>query len=112
MEELDNMVRGYNVVLGALKASSDDICVNCINLEAGKTKVGKGLKKLKMDVEKSTIPDEKKKELSSRIEALSGIAEGIPLASECSCQKSAGICKLEVDCFVTAAFDLLKIASP
>jgi len=108
----ENMLRGYKIVLGAIKASSDDICMNRINLEVGKTKVRKGLTKLKMDIEKSTIPDEKKKELSSRINTLLEVADGVPLAPECSCQKSTGVCKLEVDCYVTAAMDLLKIANP
>ena len=90
--DFENSLRVYPVVLSALKASSEDICVNCIGLESAKIKVEKGLRKLKIDVAKSAIPEERKKELMSKIDHLTGIAEGIPLADDCSCQKTAEKC--------------------
>jgi len=107
--EFENLVRGYRVVLGGLEASSEDICVKCINLESAQLKVTKGLKRLKMDVEKSTIPEEEKKGLSTKIEGLSETAEGIPLDPETCCQKTAGLCKLGTPCLAT---DLLKLITP
>ena len=73
------MIRGYMVVLGGVKTCSEDKCVKCINLESAQLKVTKGLKKLKMDLWKSTILEEDKKGLSTKIEGLSETAEGIPL---------------------------------
>jgi len=105
----ENLVKGYRIILGAFKGGSEDMCVNCINLEVGKTKVEKGLKKLGMDVEKSTISDEEKRQLLSKVDTLLEAAEAIPLASECSCQKSAGLCKIGTGCFITSALDLLNI---
>lgn len=104
-----NLVKGYRIILGAFKAGSEDICVNCINLEVGKTKVEKGLKKLGMDVEKSTISDEEKRQLLSKVDTLLEAAEAIPLASECSCQKSAGNCKIGPGCFAAGVLDLMKL---
>jgi hypothetical protein len=107
-EEFENFVRGYGVVLGGLKACSEDICVKCIGLESAQLKVTKGLKKLKMDVKKSAFPEEEKRELSKKIENLSKTAEGIPLDPETCCQKTAGLCKLGTPCLAT---DLLKLIS-
>jgi hypothetical protein len=65
-DEFENLVRGYSVVLSGLKTCSEDICVKCLNLESAKLKVTKGLKKLRMDVEKSAIPEKEKKEMSKK----------------------------------------------
>jgi hypothetical protein len=107
VDEIENLVRGYRVVLSGLKACSEDMCVKCINLESAKLKTTKGLKKLKMDVEKSSISEEKK-EMFTKIEGLLEIAEGIPLDKETSCQKTAGLCKLGTTCLAT---DLLKLVT-
>jgi len=107
--DFENLIKGYRIILGAFKAGSEDICVNCINLEVGKTKVEKGLKKIGMDIEKSAISDEGKKQLSLKVDSLLEANEAIPLASECSCQKSAGLCKIGTGCFISSAMDLLKI---
>jgi hypothetical protein len=106
IDEFENLVRGYRVVLGGLNACSEDICVKCLNLESAKLKATKGLKKLEMDMEKSSVSEEEKKQMSTKIEGLSEIAEGIPLEQETSCQKTAGLCKLGTPCLAT---DLLKL---
>jgi len=108
VNEFENLVRGYGVVLGGLKACSEDICVKCLNLEPAKLKVTKGLKKLEMDVGKSAITDKEKKDISTKIITLLEVAEGIPLESETCCQKTAGLCKLGTPCLAT---DLLKLIS-
>ncbi len=45
------------MVLATLGAFSEDICRNCIGLSGAQTKVIKGLKKLRMDLEGSSIPE-------------------------------------------------------
>jgi len=107
--EFENLVRSYKVMLSGLKSCSDDICVKCINLESAKLKATKGLKKLRMDVDKSTIPEKEKKGLSTKIGGLLEIAEAIPLDPETSCQKTAGLCKFPTACLAT---DLLKLIVP
>ena len=93
MPDFESQLRIYPVILNALKASTEDICVNCIGLESAKIKTEKGLKKLKMDLTKCTVtPEDKKKELLIKIESLAEIAGKIPLADSCSCQKTAEKC--------------------
>lgn len=93
MVDFESQVRIYPVMLSALKASSEDICVRCIGLESAKIKTEKGLKRLKMEIGKSAeTPEEKKKELVTKIDTLLTIAEEIPLAENCSCQKTAESC--------------------
>ena len=106
VDEFENLVRGYRVVLGGLKACSEDICVKCLNLESAKLKTIKGLKKLGMNVEKSAIPEKEMKDISTKIRASSEVAEGIPLEPKTCCQKTAGLCKLGTSCLAT---DLLKL---
>ena len=109
-EVLDNQIRGLNIVLGALQAATSEICKSCINLEGAKTKVGKMVKKLGMDLHAASICCEKTKtDLQTRIDSLSKAAEDLQVAEECECQKTAGNCKLGAECFVTAAVDLMKL---
>lgn len=93
MPDFESQLRIYPVMLSALKASSEDICIDCIGLESAKIRAEKRLKKLKMEVTKCTVtPEEKKKELLAKIDGLAAVAEGIPLAESCSCQKTAEKC--------------------
>lgn len=95
MLDFESQLMIYPVLLSALKACCEDVCLNCIGLEAAKTKTEKGLKKLMMDVKNCTVTtEEKKKGLLTKIESLATIAEKIPLAESCSCQKSAEKCFL------------------
>lgn len=112
--DFETQLRIYPAMLSALKASSEEICVNCIGLEAAKTKVEKGLKKLKMkDIPACPMtPEEKKGELVAKIDGLLAIAEGIPLAESCSCQKTAGVCKLPGCIPKFVAEELPKILTP
>ena len=109
-EVLESQIRGLNIVLGALQAATGEICKSCINLEGAKTKVGKMVKKLGMDLDAASICCEKTKtDLQTRIDSLSKAAEDLQVAEECECQKTAGNCKLGAECFVTAAVDLMKL---
>ena len=110
VEVFENQLKGYSAVLGGLEALTRDICVKCINLEAAKTKVEKGLKKLARDIEAESIPcAETKANLKSRVDALSKAADELGIAEDTSCQKTAGVCKMGAACFATGAADLLKL---
>jgi len=109
-EVLENQIRGLSIVLGALQAATCEICKSCLNLEGAKTKVGKMVKKLGMDLDTASICCEKTKaDLQVRIDSFSKAAEELEVAEECECQKTAGNCKLGAECFVTAAVDLMKL---
>ena len=78
-----NQLRGYNVVLGVLRAESkDNLCKNCIGLEGAITKVEKGLKKLKLDLTDLVAPEEEKKVLTNQIDKLDQQVESLPLGEE------------------------------
>jgi len=110
IEQIENTQRGVNIVLGALQAASRGICKNCIGLEGAKTKVGKMIKKLGMDLGAASISCEKTKaDLQTRIDSLSKVAEELEVAEECECQKTAGNCKMGEGCFVNASVDLMKL---
>lgn len=95
----ENRLRGYNVVLAVLKVFSNDICKDCIDLHREKTKVIKGLKKLRIDLEASKVSKKDKSEIISQIERLNNIAEEIEVGEELECQKTAGNCTIGTACF-------------
>lgn len=103
-----NQLRGYDVVLATLGAFSEDICRNCIGLSGAQTKVIKGLKKLRMDLEKSTIPEVEKEKIFICVESFFKAGEGLKLAEEVSCQKTAGRCKIGPGCFPLGALELMN----
>ena len=103
-----NQLRGYDVVLATLSAFSEDICRNCIGLSGSQTKVIKGLKKLKMDLEKSSIQEMEKEKILICVESFFKAAEGLKLAEEVSCQKTAGRCKIGSGCFPLGALELMN----
>jgi len=79
----NNQLRGYNVVLGVLRAeSADDSCRNCIGLEGAITKVEKGLKKLKLDLADLVAPEEEKREITTYVDQLSQQVGSLPLGEE------------------------------
>lgn len=97
----ENQLRGYNVVLAALRAFSRDICRNCIGLSGSQTKVTKGLKKLRMDLEVSTVAELDKRQILAQIERCAELAAVLDVAEEVECQKTAGNCKIGPGCFCT-----------
>lgn len=103
-----NQLRGYDVVLATLQAFSKDICRRCIGLSGAQTKVIKGLKKLKMDLDNSSIPEDDKKEIMVHIDSSEKIANAIEVEEECECQKTAGNCKIGPGCLALGALELMK----
>jgi len=103
-----NQLRGYDVVLATLRAFSKDICRRCIGLSGAQTKAIKGLKKLRMEMERSSILDGDKKEMTAHIESCEKIANAIEVEEECECQKTAGNCKIGPGCLALGALELMK----
>lgn len=95
-----NQLRGYNKVAAMLRAESeDDLCRGCIGFDGAMTKAKKGLKKLKLDLEGVTAPKEEKDSLTGQIEQLTQQLESLPEAEDPTCMKTAGLCKIGVNCF-------------
>jgi ribosomal protein L40E len=103
-----NQLRGYDVVLATLQAFSKDICRRCIGLSGAQTKVIKGIKKLRMDLDKSSTSGDNKNEIIAHIESYEKIANSIEVEEECECQKTAGDCKIGPGCFALGALELMK----
>lgn len=101
-------LRGHDVVLVTLQAFSEDICRRCIGLSGAQTKVIKGLKKLKMDLDKSSVPEDDKKEIMVHIDSCENIANSIEVEEECECQKTAGNCKIGPGCLALGTLELMK----
>jgi len=69
------------------------------------------LKKLGIDVEASSIPEDKRVEFVTKINNLSRRLEELQVADECSCQKTTGSCKIGTGCFVNGAVDLINLVT-
>ena len=105
----ENQLRGYNVVLTALRAFSQDICRNCIGLSGAQTKVTKGLRKLRIDLEASTVSEPDKRRILAQVERCVELATALDVAEEVECQKTAGNCKIGPGCSCTdGAMGLMK----
>ena len=103
-----NQLRGCDVVLATLQAFSQDICRGCIGLSGAQTKVIKGLKKLRMDLEGASILEDEKNEATVHIEACEKIANAIEVEEECECQKTTNNCKIGPGCLALGALDLMN----
>jgi ribosomal protein L40E len=103
-----NQLRGYDVVIATLQAFSKDICRRCIGLSGAQTKVIKGLKKLRMDLDKTSISEDYRREITAHVDACEKVANAIEMEEECECQKTAGNCKIGPGCLSLGALDLMK----
>jgi len=103
-----NQLRGCDVVLATLQAFSQDICRGCIGLSGARTKVIKGLKKLRMDLEGASISEDEKNDVTVHIEACEKIANTIEVEEECECLKTANNCKIGPGCLPLGALDLMN----
>lgn len=108
-----NQLRGHDVVLATLQAFSKDICRRCIGLSGAQTKVLKGLKKLRMDLDKLYILENDKNEIIAHIESCENIANSIEIEEERECQKTTGYCKIGPGCLALGTLDLMtEITEP
>jgi hypothetical protein len=99
LTHFQNQVRGYNIVLAALKAFERDLCRKCIGLSASRTKMQKGLKKLRLELERSMVPESDQRLLLAQIEQLLALTAALDVAAEVECQKTTGACKMGSGCF-------------
>jgi hypothetical protein len=103
-----NQLRGCDVVLGTLQAFSQDICRGCIGLSGAKTKVTKGLKKMRMDLNEASILEKDKQEIMVHIDTCEKIASAIEIMEECECQKTTDNCKIGPGCLALGALELMN----
>lgn len=109
----ENQLRGCNVVLATLQAFSKDICRSCIGLSGARTKVIKGLKKLRIDLDESSISKSDKQEILVHIDSCEKISQTIEVEGECECQKTTDNCKIGPGCLALGALDLMtEITEP
>lgn len=109
-----NQLRGYNIVLAMLRAESeDDLCRVCIGFDGAVTKAKKGLKKLKLDLQGLSGPEDDKKRLVGQIDRLTQQLEGLANEEDPTCMKTAGRCKIGSDCFpLDGAMGMMKQITP
>lgn len=103
-----NQLRGCDVVLATLQAFSNDICRGCIGLSGARTKVIKGLKKLRIDLDESSISGNDKQEILAHIDSCEKITQAIEVEEECECQKTTDNCKIGPGCLALGALDLMN----
>jgi ribosomal protein L40E len=103
-----NQLRGCDVVLATLQAFSQDICRKCIGLSGARTKVIKGLKKLRMDLDEKSFHEDDKKKIITHIDSCERLANAIEVEEECECQKTTNICKIGPGCLALGALELMN----
>ena len=103
-----NQLRGCDIVLTTLQAFSQDICRECIGLSGARTKVIKGLKKLRMDLDEKSFHEDDTKKIITHIDSCERLANAIEVEEECECQKTANNCKIGPGCLALGALDLMN----
>lgn len=78
----ENQLRGYNAVIGALRALAEDICIDCLMMKGSKIRLSKGLKKLETDLTGADIPTDTKKQLVLQVQRFARMAEALSQAAE------------------------------
>jgi len=103
-----NQLRGYQVVLAALKALDRDICHDGCSLPSTVNKVIKRLGKLKNDLETSDVAAEKKESLLPKADRFLADVNRLPQDTSQTCRKSARECVMGSGCFATGALNLIE----
>lgn len=104
----ENQLRGYNCVFAGFNALKSGVCGVGLNMPLAVNKAIKTLGKLKKDLNKSSMPAEKKKEIDSRINNFLKQSEELP-TDPGPCQKTAGNCKIGAGCFANGVLDILNL---
>ena len=103
-----NQLRGYNAAFAAFHALKNDMCAAGLNFPLAVNKAIKNLEKLKKDLEISSIPAEKKKEIDLRIDDFLKQTEELPTEPG-PYQKTIGNCKIGTGCFAYGSLDIIKL---
>lgn len=110
-----NQLRAFNQVVGSLRASGDEeICPKCIGLEYSQAKMVKIIdKKFRKEVQASALPEDKKKAIFARLDKWISTLEGMKLAKEPKCMKTAGLCTIGMEvCLCKAQVALYEKVEP
>ena len=110
-----NQMRSFNQVVGALVASgNDEICFKCIGPEYTNPKMVKIMdKKFRKEVQALALPEDKKKAIFAKIDKWIDTLEGIKLAKEPKCMKTAGLCTIGGEmCLAKAQVALYEKVEP
>lgn len=108
---ISNQLRAYNGMFAAFEACIDDMCNNGCTFPSVVITADKKLKKSKKDLEKSSLPVERKQVLEAEIERYLERLKAFPQDTDRPCQKSAGNCTIGPGCFVKAAADFVKLVA-
>ncbi|MFQ5721467.1 MAG: hypothetical protein ACE5GI_03150, partial [Candidatus Aminicenantales bacterium] len=108
---VSNQLRAYNGMFAAFEACIDDMCNNGCTFPSVVITTGKKLKKLKKDLEKSSLPVERKQVLEAEIKGYLERLKAFPQDPDRPCQKRAGNCTIGPGCFVKAAADFVKLVA-
>ncbi|MFQ5837094.1 MAG: tetrahydromethanopterin S-methyltransferase subunit A, partial [Candidatus Bathyarchaeia archaeon] len=104
----ENRLRVYSGILAVFSALKNDMCGGGLNLPVSVNSAIKKLKKLKKELDKSSISKMKKEEIGWKIDEFLKQTEELP-TDPGPCQKTAGNCKLGQGCFSVGALDMLKL---
>jgi len=110
-----NQLRAFNQVVDALRASgNEEICPKCIGLEYSQAKMVKIMdKKFRKEVQASASPEDKKKAIFAMLDKWISTLEGIKLAKEPKCMKTAGLCTIGMEiCLAKAQVALYEKVEP
>lgn len=110
-----NQLRAFSQVVDSLRASgNDEICPKCIGLEYSQSKMVKIIdKKFRKEVQASALPEDKKKGIFARLDKWISTLEGIKLAAEPKCMKTAGLCTIGMEvCLCKAQVALYEKVEP
>lgn len=106
-----NQLRAYKGMFAAFEACIDDMCNNGCTFPSVVITIGKKLIKMKKDLEKSSLPVERKQVLKAEIEGYLERLKAFPQDTDKPCQKRAGNCTIGSGCFVKAAADFIKLVA-
>lgn len=108
---VSNQLRAYNGMLAAFEACVEDMCNNGCTFPSVVISSNKKLKKLKTDLDKSSLALEKKQTLGTEIDRYLERLKAFPQDIDQPCQKTVGNCTIGSGCFVKAAAGFSKLVT-
>lgn len=108
---ISNQLRAYNGMFAAFETCVEDMCNNGCTTPSVVISTGKKLKRLKKDLEKSSLGLERKQVLETKIDRYLERLKAFPQDPDKPCQKTAGNCTIGSGCFVRAAAGYTKLVT-
>lgn len=112
LQYFKDYVRGWEVVMGAFDRANKDICREGLSFPSTVTKAIKRLRKTKMDLAKSDLPDSDKKELAAKFDGfMKYMSENFPTETEGKpCNVERGWCFIGPEaCLPMNAFEIIRL---